>query len=206
MPEMLSETMPNQEMLDATQDAVLSAASSVASVIETTAQELSGHGTEAFYLEAEFWVGLAFVLAIVGLFKPAVSALKKMLQARSETIALRLKEAVDLKEDAQKLLAEYERKFRGAEKEASEILARSEREIEAIKKETFNRLDMEMEIREREAKARLKAAESQASKEIVSQTTDLTLDIVKKVLSERIDDKFADKLIDESIQNLKKVG
>lgn len=206
MPEMLSETMPNQEILDATQDAVLNAASSVASVIETTAQELGGHGVEAFYLEAEFWVGLAFVLAIVGLFKPAASALKKILRARSEAIASQLKEAVDLKEDAQKLLAEYERKFRGAEKEAAEILARSEREIEAIKKETFSRLDMEMEIREREAKARLKAAENQASKEIIAQTTDLTLNIVRNVLSEKIDEKFLDKLIDESIKNLKKAG
>lgn len=206
MSEMLSESMPNKEMLDATQDAVLNAASSVATVIETTAQELGVHGAEPFYMEAEFWVGLAFVLAVAGLFKPVVSAIRKLLRARSAEIALRLKEAVDLKENAQKLLAEYERKFRHAEKEALEILTRSEREIEAIKKETLSRLEADMENREREAKARLKAAEDNAANDVILQTTNLTLDIVKNILAEKADKKLLDKLIDNSIQNLKKIS
>ncbi|MCQ2741379.1 MAG: F0F1 ATP synthase subunit B, partial [Alphaproteobacteria bacterium] len=159
-----------------------------------------------FYMEAEFWVGLAFVLAVAGLFKPVVSAIRKLLRARSAEIELRLKEAVDLKENAQKLLAEYERKFRHAEKEALEILTRSEREIEAIKKETLSRLEADMENREREAKARLKAAEDKAANDVILQTTNLTLDIVKNILAEKADKKLLDKLIDNSIQNLKKIS
>lgn len=202
----MPQSMPNKEIIDATQDAVLSAASSVVDVLENTAQELSTHGAEPFYLHAEFWVGAAFVIAVLGLIKPAGSALLKLLRQRGEDIAERIQEAVTLKEDAQKLLAEYERKFRGAEKEAADILARSEREIEIVKKEALARLDAEMLAKETEAKARLKAAETKAAAEIAGKTTDMTLGAVRKILAESLDDNALDKLIDASIERLKDVA
>lgn len=202
----MPETMPNREIIDATQDAVLNAASSVAGVLETTAQELGVHGAEPFYVHAEFWVGVAFVAAVLALIKPAGAALGKMLRERSKDIADRIAEAVELKEDAQKLLAEYERKFRGAEKEAADILARSEREIEKMKREALAGLETEMAIKEKEAKARLKAAEADASKEIADCTADMTLAAVRKILADSLDDKALDKLVDTSIENLKNAG
>ncbi len=200
----MNETMPNKEIIDATQDAVLNAASNVANVLETTAHEFGAHGAEAFYMSAEFWVGAAFMLVVVGLFRPVGKVLSKMLRVRGVNIAKRIKEASDLKEDAQKLLADYERKFRSAKKEAAEILTRSEREIELIKKETLARLETEMSLKELEAKARLKASEDAAVYEITSKTADLTLAAVKKILADSLDDKALDKLIDASIESLDK--
>lgn len=197
---------PNKEIIDATQDAVLNAASSVATVLENTAQELGGHGAEPFYLHAEFWVGMAFVVVVIGLAKPVGSVLLKLLRGRGESIANRIKEAVALKEEAQRLLAEYERKFRGAEKEAADILARSEREIEMIKKEALAKLEAEMNAKEKEATARLKAAEDGAAKEIANKTAELTLAAVRKILADSLDDKALDKLIEASINDLKKIA
>lgn len=202
----MSQPMPNKEIIDATQDAVLNAASTVAGALESTAHELGAHGAEPFYLHAEFWVGAAFVLAVFGLAKPVGSALSKLLRGRGEAIAKRIQDAVSLKEEAQKLLADYERKFRGAEKEANDILSRSEREIELIKKETLAKLDAEMEIKEKEAKIRLKTAESDAAKEIANKTADVTLAVVKKVLEDSLDEAALDKLIDSSIEQFKKIA
>ena len=202
----MTETMPNQEILDATQDAVLNAATSVANAFETTAQELGVHGAEPFYMEAEFWVGMAFVLVVIGLFKPVGSVFVKLLRDRGETIATRIQEAVSLKEEAQKLLADYERKFRNVEKEAAEILAKSEREIDTIKKETIAKLEDEIKIKEHDAKLRLKAMEETATQEISDKTTKLTIAIVKKALNESLDQKMTSKLIDKSIDNLKEIA
>lgn len=199
----MTNTMPNQEIIDATQDAVLSAASNVVSAIEITAQGLGGHN-EPFYLSAEFWVAVAFVLAVVVLVKPVGKIFVKMLRARAQGISRKINEAVELKEEAQKLLAEYERKFRGAKKEAADIAARSEREIEMLKKEVLAKLDNEMEIKEREALARLKNAESEATREVVEKTSNLTLAAVRKILDESLDNKALSQLIDVSIDNLKK--
>ena len=110
----------------------------------------------------------------------------------------------ELKEEAQKMLAEYERKLRGAEKEAKDILLRSEREIEMIKKEALAKLDAEMLAKEAEAKVRLKTAEENASKEISSKTADITMAVVKTILGDSLDNKALDQLIDRSINELEK--
>ena len=199
----MPDIIPNKEIIDATQDAVLSAASSVVDVLENTVSELS-HVDEAFYMHAEFWVGMAFVVAIVALSRPVGVLLAKMLKVRGEKIADQIQEAVSLKEDAQKLLSEYERKFRGVEKEVAGIISNSEREIELIKKEALEKLERDMEIKEREAKARLKTVEADAEREISYKAADMTVSIVRKILNDSLDNKAITKLIDSSIDNLDK--
>ena len=198
----MDKTIPNRDIIDVTQDAVLNAASNVINVIETTAHELSVHN-EPFYLTAEFWVAMAFVLALIVIANPFVSMFRKLTKERARAISKQISDAVNLKEEAQKL-ADYERKYRGAEKEAADILAKSEKEIELIKKNALARLEAEIAIRERDAKARIKAAEDVATREVVDKVTDVTLDLVKKILSDSLDEKALDKLIDLSIDNLKR--
>ena len=105
----MEENIPNHEIIDATQNAVLNAAETVADVIETTAQEIGGH-EEVFYQSAEFWVAMSFVLVVVGLARPIGKVLHSLLQKRGENIAERISSAATMKEDAQKLLAQYEKK------------------------------------------------------------------------------------------------
>ena len=198
----MSETVPDKDILDAAQDAVLNAASSVADAIENTAQEIGGHASEPFYLEAEFWVGAAFVLVVCMLARPVGKAVLGLLRKRGEDIAKRISDAVSLKEEAQKMLAEYERKFRGAEKEASEMLARSEREVEALKKDTLAKLEADMAKREKEVRNHLELAGDEASRDVAMRTADLTIAAVKKILADKMDEKIQDKMIDEAIAEL----
>lgn len=192
----------NSEFINATQGAVLDAVSA----IEATAHEFSSHHNEPFYLSAEFWVAMSFVLTVVVLIRPLGKMFVKGMKARSRAISKRIADAVNLKEDAQKMLAEYEGKLRGAEKEAKDILLRSEREIEMIKKEALAKLDAELVAKETEAKMRLKTAEENASKEIASKTADITLAVVKSILKDSLDDKALNQLIDNSIEDLQKTA
>ena len=199
----MTQVIPDREIIDATQNAVLSAASDMAEVFGRTAQELEN--AEPFYMSAEFWVGLTFVLTIVCLLKPVGRIILQKLQQRGKDIADRIKEAADLKEEAQKLLADYERKFRGAEKEAADILARAERETDMVKKETLAKLEVEMAAREKEAQSRLKATEVSEANEIAQKTTDLTMATVRKIWAESFDNKAQGELIDASIETLQKL-
>ncbi len=197
----LEETLSDKEVLNATQDAVLNAVGSVADAIESTAAEMSGHD-EIFYLSAEFWVAVSFVVAVVALARPVGKILYRMLQKRGEDIAKRIQDAADLKEDAQKLLAEYEKKYRQAEQEAQEILVRSEREINLIKRDSLAKLESDMAAREKEAKLRVAGAQEDAVREITAKTAERAIAAVKKVLAESLDAKDLDKLIDESIEKV----
>ena len=62
----MTNVVQNNEFINATQGAVLDAVS----VIEAKAQELSLHHNEPFYLSAEFWVAMSFVLTVLVLFGP----------------------------------------------------------------------------------------------------------------------------------------
>ena len=196
----MTSVVQNSEFINATQDAVLGAVG----VIEARAHELSSHHSEPFYLSAEFWVAMSFVLTVVVLFGPVGKMFVKGMKNRGKAISKRIADAVNLKEEAQRMLADYERKLRGAEKEAKEILVRSEREIEMVKKEALAKLDAELSAKEAEAEIRLKTAEEKASKEIASKTADVTLAVVRAILKDSLDDKALDQLIDRSIDDLQK--
>lgn len=198
----MTNVVHNNEIIDATQDAVLNAVS----VLETTAHELSAHHNEPFYLSAEFWVAMSFVLTVVVLIRPVGKVFVKAMKNRRKAISKRIGDAVALKEEAQKMLADYERKFRGAEKEVKDILMRSEREIEVMKKDALAKLDAEMIAKENEVKVRLKTAEENAAKEIANKTTDITLKVVRNILNNSLDDKALDQLIDRSIDDLQKIA
>ncbi len=188
------------EIIDATQNAVLNAAGTVVNAIENTAQGLAH--SEPFYQSAEFWVAVSFMLVFFGLMRPICKLGRKMLCKRANLIGKRIEDASNLKEEAQKLLAEYERKSRRAKQEAQEILARSEREVNLMRKEQMAKLEKDMEIRSRDAKARIKSAQDGAAKEISAQVAERTVAAVKAVLSHKLDAKTQSAMIDESIARL----
>src|SRR5262245_37659448 len=84
-------------------------------------------------MEAETWVAVAFViflaiLAYVGVPK----MLTKALDDRGKRVQAELDEARRLKEEAQKLLAEYQSKQRQAEAEAASLIEGAKAEAERI--------------------------------------------------------------------------
>ena len=196
----LEQATTGKELIEATQNAVIETADSIAGLIETTAHDI--HGQEAFYEHPTFWVAVSFVLVILVLGRPVGKLVKKMLEKRIENIISRISEAANLKDDAQKLLVEYERKFVNAEIEAGKILQRSQKEIELLKKENLDKLKNDMAIKEKEAENRLTAAHNEAMSEIAGLTSELTVKAVRKVISDKLSEKTQNELIEQSIAQI----
>ena len=86
---------------------------------------------------AEFWVAVAFVLFVAILVYYKVPALiAKALDDRADAIRQELDEARRLREEAQSLLADYQKKHRNVGKEAEDIITLARREAEALGHET----------------------------------------------------------------------
>ena len=153
---------------------------------------------------AEFWVAVAFVLfaAILVYYKvPALIA--KTLDDRAEAIRKELDEARRLREEAQSLLADYQKKHRNVGKEAEDIIALARREAEALAHETRESLKQSLERRTRLAEEKIARAEQQAVDEVRGSAIDVAVAAAEKILREKMAGTGGAALIDQSIRDLK---
>jgi F-type H+-transporting ATPase subunit b len=153
---------------------------------------------------AEFWVAVAFVafLAILAYYKvPALIA--KALDDRAAAIRKELDEARRLREEAQGLLADYQKRHRNAGQEAEAIVEQARREAEAFAGESRRALADTVKRRSRQAEERIARAEAQAVDEVRAAAVDMAIAAAEKVLREQAAGAAGAALIDESIRGLK---
>ncbi len=155
------------------------------------------------FQEAEFWIGVAFVLLIALLvWKGAFSAAARALDARAARIKAQLDEARSLRGDAERLLAEHQRRQIAAVKEAEAIIAHAREEAERIRREAAANLEAAFARREKMAMDKIAQAEAQAVADVRNQAVDIAMAAAAKLLKEGIDSGKGDELIDAAIKEL----
>lgn len=153
---------------------------------------------------AEFWVAVSFVgfLAILVYYKvPALIA--KALDERAAAIRKELDEARRLRDEAQNLLNDYQKKYRNAGLEAESIIEQARGEAEAYAKETRASLAESLERRTRQAEEKIARAEAQAVDEVRAAAVDTALAAAERILREKASGAAGAALIDDSIRSLK---
>jgi len=153
---------------------------------------------------AEFWVAIAFVAFVLVLLYYRVPALiAKSLDDRAEAIRKELDEARRLREEAQNLLAHYQKKHRNVGQEADSILELARGEAEAFAQETRANLKDMLERRTRQAEDKIARAEAQAVDEVRAAAIELAVAAAEKILREKASGAGGVSLIDQSIRELK---
>ena len=98
----------------------------------------------------EFWVAIAFLIFVGVLIKMGVpSMITTALDDRADAVRKELDQARRLREEAQDLLADYQRKQRAADEEARAIIEQARREAETMKAESAKSLREQLERRTR---------------------------------------------------------
>jgi F-type H+-transporting ATPase subunit b len=153
---------------------------------------------------AEFWVTVAFVAFVLVLLYYKVPALiGKVLDERADGIRKELDEARRVREEAQTLLADYQRKHRTVGEEAEAIVAQARHEAAAFAEETRRTLKEQLERRTKLAEEKIARAEGQAIDEVRAAAVDLAIAAAEKILREKASGTAAAALIDQSIRDLK---
>lgn len=152
--------------------------------------------------QPEFWVAVAFVILMGALYKPAGKAIGGALDARSDKIKASLDEARQLREEAQHVLAQYQRKQRDAIKEMEDMLARARDEARHLADEAAEALERTLERREQMAREKIALAEADAIREVREVAIDVAIAAAQKLITDRLDAPRADKLIDAAIAEL----
>lgn len=157
-----------------------------------------------FFHKAESWVLVAFLLFVALLLYLKVPAMvAKMLDERSAKIAKELAEARKLREEAEALLASYQKKRVEAEAEASAILDLAKKEAEAYAEEARRKLSETLERRSRQAEQKIAQAEANAIKEVRTAVTDVAMAAATGLVAEAAKGEKGASLVEESIEALK---
>ena len=123
---------------------------------------------------------------------------------RRARIKSELDDARRLREEAQALLAEFERKGREAETEAAAIIAGAKAEAERLAVEAKARMEDFVARRTKMAEAKIVQAEAQALADVRSAAADAAVAAAEKILSTAAKGKVAEDLLARGIDDVRK--
>jgi len=156
---------------------------------------------ESFH-DPELAVAIAFVIAIVLVSKRVWQVLTGMLDDRAAKIKAELDEAQKLKEDAQKMLGQFQRKQRDALQEAEAIIAHAREEAARFAERSKRELEATIERRQRLAQEKIALAETKAIAEVRNTAVDIAMSAARQVIAERLGDSQGQILVDQAIAEL----
>jgi len=150
-----------------------------------------------------FWtlVALLIFLGFVVYLK-VPGRVTKLLDDRAEKISDELDDARKLREEAQALLASYQRKQREAQQEADDIVEAAQAEAKRLIEETRADIAAQLERRTKMAEEKIAQAEAQAMTEVQAVAADTAVEAARTIISEKIDAGADAKLVDEDISAL----
>ena len=157
-----------------------------------------------FIYEPEFWVAVSFfifigVLVYFGVHMKVVSAL----DARALLISQELEEARRLREEAEKVLADYRRKLGDVVMEVDNITALATTEAKTLAAETRQSLKEHFDRRIKLAEEKIARAEMEAVREFRSVAVDAAIAAAQNLIVAKLTPDRAKKLVSESIKALK---
>ncbi|MEQ6249102.1 F0F1 ATP synthase subunit B [Sulfitobacter sp. HNIBRBA3233] len=151
----------------------------------------------------DFIVLLAFLLFIAVLFYFNVpKLLGGMLDKRADGIRSELEEARKLREDAQTLLASYERKQKDVQEQADRIVASAKEEAAIAGEQAKADLAKSVERRLNAAEEQIASAQSAAVKEVRDQAIVVAVAAARDVIAKQMTAAEANRLIDDSIEQV----
>ena len=155
-------------------------------------------------LETENWVAIGFLcflglLAYLGAHRKIIAAI----DARQARIKAELDDARRLREEAQALLVEFERKGREAETEAAAIIAGAKAEAERLAAEAKAKLEDFVARRTKMAEAKIVQAEAQALADVRAAAADAAVAAAEKILATTAKGKVGEDLLAKGIEDVK---
>ena len=154
------------------------------------------------FRDPELAVAIAFVIAIALVWKKVWLSLTRLLDERAAKIRADLDEAQKLKDEAQKTLGQFQRKQRDALQEAEAIIAHAREDATRLVARAKRDLEAALERRQRLAEEKIALAEAKALAEVRNAAVDVAIGAARHVIAERLGDAQRQALVDHAIAEL----
>lgn len=148
------------------------------------------------------FISLVIFLGILVYLKvPGMVA--KALDERAKSIEDQLAEAARLREEAQALLTEYQRKRKEAEAEAEHIVAVAKREASLLAEDAKRKTEEYVARRNQLSETKIKQAESDAISAVRSAAVDLAVAAAQKLAAEKSTGATGDALFQDAVNEVR---
>ncbi len=151
----------------------------------------------------DFVVLLAFLLFVgILLYYRVPREVGKMLDKRADGIRAELDEARGLREEAQSLLASYERKQKDVQAQADRIVSNARDEAHRSAEQA--KVDIENSIQRRltAAEEQIESAQAKAVRAVRNEAVEVAVAAAREVIEKQMTAARAEKMIDESIETV----
>lgn len=151
----------------------------------------------------ETWVLVSFIFFVALLvYYKIPSKIAEALDSRADKIKAELDEARRLREEAQSILADYQRKRRDAEKEAEDIIAMARSEAESFAEKSQQSLKDTLERRMKMAEEKITRAEEQAILDIRSRSAEVAIAAAETIIAKELQGQSAEDLVTQGIKDV----
>ena len=159
-----------------------------------------------FFSQPASWTLVAFIIFVaIAIYLKAPSLIGKLLDEQIERVKKELSDAIELKEEANALLAEYERKKEDAEKEAEIIVANAKERAKNYEQSALAKSEEIIKRQEAQSVEKINQAEIQAMSKIRKSIIEKSIDSAEKLVSEKISTKKSDQIFTDSLKDLDKL-
>lgn len=153
---------------------------------------------------ATVWATIALLIFIgICIYVKVPAVISKSLDQRADKIRSELDEARKLREEAQALLAEYQKKRKAAEQEAADIVEAAKREAAVLAEEAHKKTEEYVARRTALAEQKIGQAERDAVNEVRARAVDVAVEAARSVLASKVDGKADADLFKASVAELK---
>ncbi len=154
--------------------------------------------------DSSFWAFVALILFMVLIFFLKVPGMiTRSLDDRSDKIRKDLEEARRLREEAQQLLAEYQRKRKEAEQEAEAIVEAAKHDAAAMAADAERKVQASIDRRTALAEQKIAQAEAQAVAEVKAKAVDVAVAASQGLIGDRMEGDTADAYFKKSLSEVK---
>lgn len=161
---------------------------------------LAASGPFVSLTNTNFVVTIAFLIFVgVLLYLKVPGLLGKLLDKRAATIKSELDEARALREEAQALLASYERKQKEVQAQADRIVEHARAEAAAAAEQARDDMKLSIERRLKGADEQIASAEASAIREVRDRAIAIAVAAAREVIAKEMTAADGNKLIDEAI-------
>ncbi len=159
-----------------------------------------------FLAPLTFWSIISFLILMVILYKYALPAITGILDARQEKIKGDIDQAEKLREDAEKLKGEYQRKVIKAEEEAEGKIQAAVVKAKEISDGIVKEGNQAAADNRAKAQLGIDIERKKALAELRNQVVDLTILSSSKLIQQSMQRKTAESLVDDVIKGVGKLS